>query len=90
MLAHDEREALRELQPTAAAEIKTVRPVESRDFRPEVKMLGVSAQPLSDEDKHRLATGRARCSKLNVPYRVTPRQPVRTIGSRPPSPLTCM
>lgn len=43
-------------------------------------MLAATARPLSDDEKRCLSSGRARCSALRVPYRATPRLPIRPVG----------
>ena len=78
-LRRSAQRALRELQP-AGHEI-AVRPAESREKRPEVALLTAVTKPLSASERLSVANGRARCSALNVPYRVTPRLPVRPVGA---------
>jgi hypothetical protein len=73
---------MRELAPSnqPAASAGPAVEAHANDVRIETKLLR-PARPLTDAERDDVGRGRARCSRLRVPYRTTPRQPIRPVGS---------
>lgn len=81
---------MRELQPAGQPSARPVVAVEKHksDIRPAFTLLrpasdgygGYENAPLTDEQRRMLGKGHARCSRLGVAYRATPRRPVRPVG----------
>ena len=92
LVAHEElrrfaQRGMRELQPAGHTRQATPRAVATQVVRPDITLLGAAAgaegfqRPLTDEQKSSVRRGHARCSALSVPFRATPRQPVRPVGA---------
>ncbi len=74
--------ALRELQPAGPEGAPpAARPVAMGERRAGVAALSRLGAPLSADEKRQLSAGRARCSALAVPFRASPRMPVRPVGA---------
>lgn len=69
---------MQDLQP--AGHEAAARPAELRERRPDIALLAAAERPLTVGEKREVSVGRARCSALHVPYRATPRLPIRPVG----------